>query len=303
VAIRLAYGSRDDIQSAIKNNIIPNGTLIICRDSDEMFFYDVGGTLKELTYKNQFETLQEAEGWVSKYDCGGEIIAVHDHNENACIPYVVGYDGSLRRIDGGTTVVCSQSPTVNDTKYPIGASWLNTSNGYYYYLISVTDGKARWNNMLNPTQLVALGYMNKETYDTDGDGIIDRSSKADSLTTAITLKVTGALATGSATLDGSKDVEVELKPTEELTKKMSEWDAKISSIKIDSKELPIEPGTNSIAIPVATGGLCGVVKSSTVDNTIKVLGDGTMRINKITVDNLKVAEGDELILHCGTSAK
>lgn len=303
MAIRLAYGSRDDIQSAIRNNIIPNGTLIICRDSDEMFFYDVGGILKELTYKNQFETLQEAEGWVSKYDCGGEIISVHDMNENACIPYVVGYDGSMRRIDGGTTVVSSQSPTVDDTKYPIGASWLNTSNGFYYYLISVENGKARWNNMLNPTQLVDLGYMNKSTYDADGDGTIDRSSTADRLSATITLKVTGALVEGEATFDGSKDVAIDLKPTEELTKRISNWDAKISSIKIDSKSLPVDPEDNSVTIPPATGALLGLVKSSDAVNSISVASDGTMKINKVTVDNLMIAEGDELLLVCGNSVK
>lgn len=54
------------------------------------------------------------------------------------------------------------------------------------------------------------------------------------------------------------------------------------------------------AIPVA-GALLGLVKSSEADNEIKVAGDGTMSVNRVSVDKLYVSDGDELILNGGNA--
>ena len=54
------------------------------------------------------------------------------------------------------------------------------------------------------------------------------------------------------------------------------------------------------AIPVA-GALLGLVKSSEEDNKVKVENDGTMSINRISVNKLYVEEGDEFILNGGTA--
>ena len=54
------------------------------------------------------------------------------------------------------------------------------------------------------------------------------------------------------------------------------------------------------AIPVA-GALLGLVKSSEADNEVKVAEDGTMSINRVSVDKLYVSDGDELILNGGNA--
>jgi hypothetical protein len=54
------------------------------------------------------------------------------------------------------------------------------------------------------------------------------------------------------------------------------------------------------AIPVA-GSLLGLVKSSEADNEVKVAEDGTMSINRVSVDKLYVSDGDELILNGGNA--
>ena len=54
------------------------------------------------------------------------------------------------------------------------------------------------------------------------------------------------------------------------------------------------------AIPVA-GALLGLVKSSEDDNKIKVETDGTMSVNRVSVDKLYVEEGSELILNGGNA--
>lgn len=54
------------------------------------------------------------------------------------------------------------------------------------------------------------------------------------------------------------------------------------------------------AIPVA-GALLGLVKSSEDDNKIKVETDGTMSINRVSVDKFYVEEGSELILNGGNA--
>ena len=54
------------------------------------------------------------------------------------------------------------------------------------------------------------------------------------------------------------------------------------------------------AIPVA-GALLGLVKSSEGDNKIKVETDGTMSVNRVSVDKLYIEEGSELILNGGNA--
>lgn len=52
--------------------------------------------------------------------------------------------------------------------------------------------------------------------------------------------------------------------------------------------------------PIA-GALLGLVKSSEEDNKIKVEADGTMSLNRVSVDKLYVTEGDEFVLNGGTA--
>ena len=54
------------------------------------------------------------------------------------------------------------------------------------------------------------------------------------------------------------------------------------------------------AIPVA-GSLLGLVKSSDADNKIKVETDGTMSVNRVSVDKLYIEDGSELVLNGGNA--
>ena len=54
------------------------------------------------------------------------------------------------------------------------------------------------------------------------------------------------------------------------------------------------------AIPVA-GSLLGLVKSSEDDNKIKVETDGTMSVNRVSVDKLYIEDGSELVLNGGNA--
>lgn len=54
-------------------------------------------------------------------------------------------------------------------------------------------------------------------------------------------------------------------------------------------------------LTVASGTVLGLVKSSTEENKIKVLGDGTMEVNSLNVNKLIQTEGEELVLFSGDS--
>lgn len=54
-----------------------------------------------------------------------------------------------------------------------------------------------------------------------------------------------------------------------------------------------------IVIPIATGALLGLVKSSSDDDKIAVAADGTMSVNKYSTTKLYVPDGDALILDGG----
>lgn len=60
-------------------------------------------------------------------------------------------------------------------------------------------------------------------------------------------------------------------------------------------------GEKNIVIPVATGALFGVVKSSADADKVAVAEDGTMSINSYSTTKLYIPEGDELILNGGNA--
>lgn len=74
---------------------------------------------------------------------------------------------------------------------------------------------------------------------------------------------------------------------------------KIEKVMLGAEEAEIvEKG---ITIPVATGALLGLVKSSEEDNKVKVEDDGTMSVNRISAMKIYVDAADELILSGGTA--
>lgn len=106
MGVRVAYGDRDNISSAIASGVIPSDSLIFTKEQDdisELFFYDIDGNLKPVAERNRFLSVSEAAAWARKYDCKGHIYSVQNGAE--WVLYVVQDDYKLSPVkagDGGT---------------------------------------------------------------------------------------------------------------------------------------------------------------------------------------------------------
>lgn len=107
MGVRVAYGSKQRIYSAIVSGTIPTDSLIITNDGNEseLYFYDIDGNIKPIAERNRFETISAAQAWVHTYDCAGRIISVH--NGSDWVPYIVSSDGALTPVNAGDVVVDS----------------------------------------------------------------------------------------------------------------------------------------------------------------------------------------------------
>lgn len=103
MGVRVAYGRRKNINSAIGKGTIPKGSIIITKDEadSEMLFYDTSGNLKTIAERTRFESLNEAEQWAKNYPCVGFIFVVHNGSE--WLPYIVNDDNSLSPLSNGGT--------------------------------------------------------------------------------------------------------------------------------------------------------------------------------------------------------
>lgn len=101
MGVRVAYGKKGKINSAIASGVIPKDSLIITSDNEEseLYFYDADGNMKYISERKQFETITEARAWVKTYDCAGRIISVH--NGSDWVPYIVSDDGTLSPVNSG----------------------------------------------------------------------------------------------------------------------------------------------------------------------------------------------------------
>lgn len=99
--LKLAYGCKSNITSAIESSKIPPGTLILTEDTNELYFYNLDGEVKAYQEKYKFSSKKEAEEWVSTYDCKGSIFSVHENEE--CQVYVVDYNNQLVRFETNAT--------------------------------------------------------------------------------------------------------------------------------------------------------------------------------------------------------
>ena len=118
MGVRVAYGKRDDIPSAISSGVIPKETIIITNDQTEpeLLFYDMDGRLRNIAERTRFESLMEAEVWAKKYDCTGLVFSVHNGADWAL--FVVGDGGTLSPVHTGGT-----SGTINITRIDGGTSF------------------------------------------------------------------------------------------------------------------------------------------------------------------------------------
>lgn len=101
MGVRVAYGQRKNINSAIEKGTIPKGSIIITKGEadSEMLFYDPTGNLKTVAERTRFKSLKEAEQWVKDYPCKGFILVIHNGAE--WLPYIVNDDNSLSPLNSG----------------------------------------------------------------------------------------------------------------------------------------------------------------------------------------------------------
>ena len=74
----------------------------------------------------------------------------------------------------------------------------------------------------------------------------------------------------------------------------------LESIKLNGAAQVID--NKSVNIPIATNTILGIVLSSSADNKVSVLNDGTMEVNSINVNKLVQTDGDTLVLNGGSSS-
>lgn len=100
MAVRVAYGKKKSVNSAIANGTIPKDSIIITKDDtdSELLFYDGDGNLKTIAERTRFESMSEAEQWVNSYPCVGFILTIY--NGSNWSPYIVNSDNTLSPIMG-----------------------------------------------------------------------------------------------------------------------------------------------------------------------------------------------------------
>ena len=144
MAVRVAYGPRDDIKNAINAGTIPAGSMIFTKEDSErseLFFYDTNRNIKQVVNKTVFTTYEEAEAWIRKYDCIGQCFSI-------CVDgkwglYLVQADNTLDFIHGEQSVIEAPThfdfPNIGKPQRVYLATAENDGNGYYY----------RWNSAVN----------------------------------------------------------------------------------------------------------------------------------------------------------
>lgn len=143
---KVAYGSRDNIKAAISSGVIPAGSIILTNDSEEIFFYDLEKNLKHYEEKYKFTSKEEAQSWIDKYDCSGQILSVQENNK--CNIYVVGYDNKLNLISDNNYLELQRDPTKDDINYNLFTHCINTDTGDAFILTSIKNNEAIWQKLL-----------------------------------------------------------------------------------------------------------------------------------------------------------
>lgn len=96
MGFNVVYSDKDKIESSIAQGVIPKESLILTNGEgqSEASYYDDQGNLKPIVAsKSTFESMVEANLWVSKYNCRGQIIAVKV--DNSWMPCVVDENNKI----------------------------------------------------------------------------------------------------------------------------------------------------------------------------------------------------------------
>jgi len=142
---KVAYGHKDNIDLAITLGVIPPGSIILTEDSNEIFFYDLNNRIKTYEQRYKFESYEEAESWVQRYNCQGQILSVHEVDK--CNLYIVEYDNQLRKL-GADYKASDKNPTIDDIGYDLLTHWINVVTEDVYILVSLKDNKASWKKLV-----------------------------------------------------------------------------------------------------------------------------------------------------------
>lgn len=134
MALKLAYGSKESTMPAIESGGIPEGSLILTKDTAELFFYSPDKSLIQISRKNQFSSMEEANNWVKTYDCKGQIVSVHEGDVWGA--YIVDDENNFNLIAGDSVVQTAAThlefPTVGVSNVLYLATEEHEGKGYIY---------------------------------------------------------------------------------------------------------------------------------------------------------------------------
>lgn len=137
MSIKVAYGSKDGVLAAISAGGVPKGSFAVSRDSSELYFYGTDGGLHHISKKNQFNSMEEANAWIHKYDCTGQIISIQSNDIWGA--YIVENDKELTLIAGDAVVKTYKThlefPTVGVSNVLYLAAEENDGKGYVYHWV------------------------------------------------------------------------------------------------------------------------------------------------------------------------
>ena len=97
---KLAYVDKAKIENSIAQQVTPEESLIVTNSdvkNAELSYYDEQGNLKSIVKKTQFESLAEAQYWITKYgNYEGETISVFENGK--WNTYTVNKDSDMNQI-------------------------------------------------------------------------------------------------------------------------------------------------------------------------------------------------------------
>lgn len=184
------------------------------------------------------------------------------------LPYFAGGESGQQVVEG------TAAPGESDVDYSLGTMWVNTTDNTLYLLASKADGAAQWKQALFASDIPNLSALTR---------------------------IDGALVDKLEALPAIKQIGANLSLSEEGV--LSATGTGTGTTTLDAIRLGGESGAlasinsaKEAIIPLATGTLAGLVKSSDEDGKIAVNEDGTMSVNSISVSNLYVGAEDTLTL-------
>lgn len=239
-------------------------------------------------------------------------------------------EGAGKKYPIGTNVVCIDTDDSGTYKWDVLAGFIDTSNLATVEQLNNKVDKVEGSSLIQTTLIDKLSALANIKGVADGELEVDPESGKLSIIAVNSSKVTGlseGLETKVDKVPGSslvedtlidklrslseiKNVSAEFKLSDgtlsvqaidqsKVTGLSDALNGKISSIKIGAENVSVEDGVASI--PIATTSSLGAVKSSEIENSISISGDGTMSVHSLNINKLTQGAEDVLILDGGAS--